>query len=398
MKNNFLYLLATLIILSSCTKIEPEKTINKLPENINSWGIILNSWSDESGIKKIWDKKIFPDKNACWEKTCALQEYLEKLEQEWKINKSKTEYFQERFWVLTTRFKEKDILVKTPEFKKFVEDFYDEYFPCDWKVEVCTKKSAYSYDEQNFIWYIFMPQIVAIEFQAKLWADDSDTESIIQAIRRNYYASYDEKEAMEKVWKDKLEEKVKKIDISKIDKKKLKEDKAYFEEIILTPSKGIFDQVFDNILNPIPWEEKWQRLYTRNIVVDLFLSKIKELWINKDYFYKIIWTSEDNFKKLDEKLNEMNKKYWLQETIPYDRFLRHDEIANYFFLNLPNFNKKWDFNKDTVEVRHYTLLQFAYPDEDLYLMPDRAKKFNWTNNFMGENIVKYTKYMDKLKY
>lgn len=375
--------------ISNDIQIKNNTETSEIKNNITStWNVILNkvNWLVSSEIKS-W-------KEACWEKTCELQKYLEKLEFEGKFDTKKADYFQKRFWIIAQRFKQKDLIVKSEEFKKFVNDFYAEYFPCIWKVEICSKKWDYSYDEQNFIWYIFLPKMIAIEFQQKNNWDDSDTESLIQAIRRTYFASFEEKEAMEQVWKDKVMEKAKKIDISTIDKKRLKTDNEYFNKIIMAPWEWIFDKIFDNILNPIPWEEKDQRLISRWIIVDLFLSKMKELWISKDYFYSKAWTSEENFRILDKKINLMIDKYWLKDKIPSDRFLRHDEIANYFFWYMDELDKKWDFKKDAVEIRHYIILQFIYPDEDLYDMSKRVSKYNSINNFMAENIVKYTKYMN----
>ncbi|MCK9272562.1 hypothetical protein M0P65_03375 [Candidatus Gracilibacteria bacterium] len=403
-KNYFVLIIGLFFILNSCSKIEPEKRVNKTPElnkieNTNSGVINSGSGNEtESGVIKIGDNKIFLDSKACGEKTCAFQAYLEKQEFEGKFNLEKTQYFQERFKSLVTRFKQKDILVKAPEFQKFVDDFNSEYFPCEWKVEICNKKSKYSYDEQNFIWYIFMPKMVAIEYQEKMGGSDSDTEAIIQAIRRKYYATFDEKEAMIEVWKDKVNGIAKKIDLSVIDKKKLQTDKEYFKEIVLTPNTGIYDKIITNLLSPIPWQEQGELLETTNFGINLFLSKMKELGISKKYFYDNIGTSENNFKKLDELLINFDKKYSLTKVMPSDRYLRHDEIANYIFANIGDFNKKGDFNKDVLELKHYLLLQFAYPDPDLYNMPERAAKFNSVNNFFGENLLKYSKYMDKFKF
>lgn len=379
-------ILLPLFLFSSCSGIKSE--INTVWEGVKNTADIQKKWKGQA-----WDFQVHKSVQACWEKTCALQEYLEEQEQEWKLNLSKTEYFQKRFWILLDRYKEKDVLVKTEEFQKFVNDFNAEYFPCEWKVEVCNKKSSYTYDEQNFIWYIFLPRMVAIEFQGKRDGSDSDTESITQSIRRKYYATYDEKETMIQIWKDRLTAKAKKIDISSIDTKKLKEDREYFNRIVLASESGIYDQIITNLLSPIPWQEKWELLDTTAFGVNLFFSKMGELWIDKKYFYDFIGTSDENFRKLDAKLMSIDKTYGLSQKMPSDRYLRHDEIANYIFANLWDFNAKWDFNKDVLDAKHYLLLQFSFPNPDLYNMPERASRFNSINNFMGENLLKYSKYM-----
>lgn len=271
--------------------------------------------------------------------------------------------------------------MKAEEFQKFVKDFHTEYF---------AEKSAHTYDEKNFIWYIFLPRMVDEEFARKVGWDEQDADSIVQSIKEKYYATYDEKEAVIQVYKDKLTKKVKKIDISSVDKKRLQEDAAYFEQMILTPGLGLYDKVFQDITSII-YPERWQLRDLTFFTTDTFFSKIEELWITKEYFYNFIGTSDKNFRKLDSKIEAMDQLYGLSQKIPSDRYLRNDEVVNYIFTNLWEFNTKWNFNKDTLELRHYILLQYSFPDEKLYSMPERVSKFNSVNNFMAEDIYKYSK-------
>lgn len=384
MKTKLWILFLCLILVSCGTNNSKEETkilnTDKKIENTNQTK--TNSWN------KVWDNEIFPDTKSCWIITCALQNYLEKEELDWKFNLEKLQLFKDRFWSLVLRFKQKDILLKTPDYQKFVKDFHTEFF--SWN-------SPYSYDEKNFIWYIFLPRMVDEEFTQKWWADEIDAESIVQSIKEKYYATLDEKEAIIQAYQDDLAQKAKKIDISKIDKKKLKEGKAYFEQIILTPSKWIYDKIFNDITTII-WPERWQLRKMTQFTAQTFFSKIWELWISKEDFYKNIWTSEDNFKKLNDKIEEMDKKYSLKQKIPSDRYIRHDEVVNYIFSNIWDFNKNWDFNKDVLELRHYTLLQYSYPDEKLYSMPERVAKFNSINNFMAEDLYKYSKSLNNIQF
>lgn len=329
---------------------------------------------------------ILPSADACGIISCELKKYLEDKEATNKLNLEKAQYFQKRFWTMLARYGKKDVLIKTQEYQKFVQDFHQEYF--SWK-------SIYTYDEKNFIWYIFLPRMVSSEFMDKwLNTENGDIESVVQSIKEKYFGTYDEKQMVVQAYKDNLVLKAKNLDISGIDKEKLKTDKKYFEEIILTPWSWIYDKLVWWIVDII-WPEKWQMKEIVLFSEDVFFNKLKELWIEKKYFYEIVWTSEDNFKKANKKLLEIDKKYWLSKKVPSDRYLRHEEILNYVFNNVWDFNKKGDFNGDILEIKHYNLLQYSFPDEALYNMNSRVSKYNVPNNFLIENMFKYSKTLDE---
>ncbi|MCK9272563.1 hypothetical protein M0P65_03380 [Candidatus Gracilibacteria bacterium] len=385
MKKIFLITILS-VTLASCGNQVAEKT----NQNIQNNPVVEKKTNSTKtgGENTVGENKIYPDIKTCGIITCALQSYLEKQEQDQKFNFSKTQYFEERFGTLLDRFKDKDTLLRTPEYQNFVKDFHSEFF---------AGNSIYNYDEKNFIWYIFLPRMVNQEFVQKRGGDEIDSESIIQSIKEKYYATLDEKKAIAQVYKDDLTEKAKNIDLTKIDKNKLKEDKTYFEQIILAPKTGIYDQIFNEITTPI-WPERGQLKDITEFTTGVFFSKILDLGISKQDFFDHIGTSQDNFKKLDEKVKQMDEKYSLKQKVPSDRYLRHDEIVSYIFSNLSDFNKKGDFNKDVLELRHYTLLQYCYPDEKLYSMPERVARFNSVNNFMAENLYKYSKALNNLQF
>lgn len=370
-------------LISSCWKETPQPSSD-----------LLDSETKKEAFVYTWAVKL--GKETCGEKTCALVTYLQDLENQWKVNMEKADYFQKRFGILLDKYhNDKEVFLKQPDYQKFVDDFYKEYFPCDRKIEICHNKGKYSFDDQNFFRYLFIPRMVGYEFEVKRWWNADDSESVIQSIRRKYYATYDEKVAALKVWSDKAKKSVNDFDIWSIDKEKLKTDENYFNQVIMTPQSGLFDVAASNCLTPIPWPEKWQNTQARNIAIWLFFEKLEKLGITKDDFMKKIWSSEENFAKLEKKLKEIDEKYNLRNQIPSDRFLTHAEIANFYMGNLDNFNKFWVFNRDALEVKHLVLLQFLYDNDDLYNMDSRVALFNSEYNFLWENVVKYTKYMDK---
>lgn len=386
MKIKIIFFLS-LILTASCTITGGDNTSSSI-----EWERV--STVSSSGAETSQKVQMHPGKEACGVKTCALQEYLENQEQAGKFRLEKTEYYQKRFGALARQYRAKDSLLSSEEFQKFVKDFSVEYFACRGNVEKCSGTSSYTYDEQNFVWYIFLPRMVNEEFVRNLWWDEGDGEAIVQSIKEKYFATFDQKEALVQVYKEKLTDKAKNIDISSIDRKRLKEDKAYFEDIILKPNTGIYDVLAQEIPTSIIWPEKGQLRDITTFTTGLFFQKLLELWIDKTYFFTIIGTSDDVFKKLDAKAEDIDKIYSLRDKMPYDRYLRHDEIVNYVFANIDEFNKKWDFNKDVLELKHYVLLQYSFPDIKMYSMSDRVMQFNSVNNFLAENLYKYSKYMN----
>lgn len=342
--------------------------------------------SPEETKKTQEDFVVYKDTKACGIITCALREHLESEAEKWSFDLDKTNYFQKRFSAILSRYSKKDVLVKTQEFQKLVDDFYKEYF---------SQKTQYSYDEKNYVWYIFLPKMVTDEYINKwLSTDNWDIESIVQAIKERYYGTYYEKQVVIEWYKNDLKEKIAKIDLSQIDKEKLKTDDAYFHQVILTPGSGIYDKITSGIVDII-WPEKWQMKEVVVFTTDQFFEVLKTLWMSREDFYKKIGTVQDNFKNSNKKVQEIEKKYWISKVVPSDRYIRHEEIVKYVFNNLAEFNKYWDFNKDILEVKHYNLLQYSYPDESLYNMNLRVAQYNFENNFMVENLFKYSKTLDE---
>lgn len=381
MKKLFIFILLCILTIS-CNKNVSEQVTQKKEENKKDLETVL-----------LWEE-------ACWEKTCALQKYLEDLEVEWKLTKEaqeKTKYYQERLWILLDKYKnDKNIILKAPDYQKYVDDFYEEFFPCTYEIKLCDKKWKYSIDEQNYFLYLFLPKMVWEEFMVKRWWSSQDSEDLTQSIKRKYYATDSEKEAWMKLREEKLNKSIKKFDLSVIDKEKLKTDKDYFNEIILKQNTWLYDHITWNIPTPISWPTIEQLHYARNTAIKAFFDKLNELWVTKEYFFKQIWTSEENFDKLNKKLAEMDKTYSLLETVPSDKYMSHAEIVNYYMLRVQEFNKKWDFKKDVLEARHYILLQYAYDNNDLWNMTERTSYYKSKYNFLWENIFKYAKHMDKV--
>lgn len=333
--------------------------------------------------------QTYPTKDSCWIISCWLQKHLEEQYQNWKISIEKIDFFKKRLSWLLMRFSNKDALIKSPDFKTFVDDFYKEFYY--WE-------NNYSYDEKNYFRYISLPQIISEAFNENNIEDNWEyLETVMTSIKERYFTSTYEKEALAKDFEDTLKETVNKIDISKIDKEKLKNDKKYFSEIILTPNSWIYDKTMNSVLDMadmLYWEEeklKELKLYSLN----LFFWKINELWVSKELFLKEIWNFEENAKKLENKVKQIDKTYSLNLKIPNDRYLRHDEIIKYVVWNIEEFNKKWEFNKDILEIKHLILLQFSYENSEMQTMQWRLKTYNWVNNFLTENMFKYSKWLPK---
>lgn len=373
--------ITSFFLLSSCFKNDEIKEIknNITQENNNFWTVLL------------WEK-------SCWEKTCNLQEYLQNLKLNWKISKEAVknmDYYQKRLWFLLDKYKEKNILLKAQDYQKFVDDFYEEFFPCEYVIKICDKVWKYFQDEQNYFLYIYLPWMVAEETLEKRWWNGQDYDDLTQSIKRKYYLTDYEKEAWMKLRKEKLIKKVQDFDFNNIDKEKLKIDENYFKEIILMPEIWLYDYIISLIPTPITRPTIEQLQYARNLAINLFFTKLSNLWIQKEYFYEIIWTSQENFEKLNKELNIINNKYSLINKIPLDRYLTHAEIVKFFMLNESEFNQNWNFRKDMLTIRHYILLQYAYENEDLWNMITRSSYYNSKYNFLWENILKYSKHMDK---
>ena len=164
--------------------------------------------------------QTYPTKDSCWIISCWLQKHLEEQYQNWKISIEKINFFKKRLSWLLMRFSDKDTLIKSPDFKTFVDDFYKEFYY--WE-------NNYSYDEKNYFRYISLPQIISEAFNENNIEDNWEyLETVMTSIKERYFTSTYEKEALVKDFEDTLKETVNKIDISKIDKERLKNDKKYF--------------------------------------------------------------------------------------------------------------------------------------------------------------------------
>lgn len=332
---------------------------------------------------------FYPSSENCWIISCDLQKYLEKKLQKWDFKIDKLDYFEKRLSILLMRFKDRDLLLKNKDFKNFVDEFYKEFFYWD---------NIYSYDEQNFIWYIYLPRMVANTFENNNIIDDNNfLESILNSIKERYFITSYEKEVFVKNFKNNINEIIKNINLKNINKENLKIDENYFNEIFLTPNSWLYDKIMSPVLDladMLYWDEillKELKEYSLN----QFFIILNNLNIEKKLFFEIMWNSEENISKLEQKINFINNKYQIFSKIPNDRYLRHDEIIKYIIWNIDEFNKNWNFNKDILDIKHFILLQFSYENSQMQTMSWRLNKYNSINNFIIENLFKYSKWLPK---
>lgn len=369
-KIKFIIIAFLLAILVGCSQIKPEK---------------------------IEDKNTQEKITTCWIISCELKEKLLALKEEWKLKLDNLKFYEDRFKVIYWQNKTYDKLINSREFQKFVEDINIDFFNCPWDFKYCSeKKWKYSEDEMNYVFYIFIPDLVVknIDIEKLNW---QNIENTIQSIRRKDFINNDTKNSIIKgFWFD-LKDKLNNIDIQNIDKNKLKVDKNYFNEIFFTYWSWIyykFTEESEKINSQIKWisEEQFEEIQTINNKI--FYEKIKELWIEKEEFLSMLDENEI-IKNLKKNINELNKNYSINKKIPLNRFYRDDEVNIFNEKNLEKTKKElfWE-NKNyivnLIEIRdNINLLYLINEDENLAYLPNILKKLEWEDIYSLINIYEY---------
>lgn len=369
-KIKFIIIAFLLAILVGCSQIKPEK---------------------------IEDKNIQEKITTCWIVSCELKEKLLALKEEWKLKLDNLKFYEDRFKVIYWQNKTYDKLINSREFQKFVEDINIDFFNCPWNFKYCSeKKWKYSEDEINYVFYIFIPDLVVknIDIEKLNW---QNIENTIQSIRRKDFINDDTKNSIIKgFWFD-LKDKLNNIDIQNIDKNKLKVDKKYFNEIFFTYWSWIyykFTEESEKINSQIKWISEEQFEEIQSINNKIFYEKIKELWIKKEEFLSMLDENEI-IKNLKKNINELNKNYSINKKIPLDRFYRDDEVNIFNEKNLEKTKKElfWE-NKNyivnLIEIRdNINLLYLINEDENLAYLPNILKKLEWEDIYSLINIYEY---------
>jgi hypothetical protein len=257
----------------------------------------------------------------------------------------------------------------------------------------------------NYLFYIAIPNIVIEQGLEKKWWTNSEIETLIQSIKRKDFKSKLEKEIILEKYDNKLEKKLKSIDISKINLDKFKKDNNYFKEIFLDDFNWLFISFIKEIYSiKIDWEEDDELDRIVNVTSDKFNKLLDKLGITekdfKDRIFLIKWydnnrTIIDNIIfELKKISSNLNNKIWF----PTDRYFRNDEL--YIFDGISDrTNKK--LKKELLYIRNNVLLIFYFwRDKKLYRLPLRLEKYNFKEKFLLTNFFKYSKYIkkDKLNY
>lgn len=411
--NKYLILMLSIFILFSCSKIEPEKIdSNKVVIKEKDTRVFPNSIPEEYQ-KNPWI--------SCWTHSCDMDKYLrEKFWDGWKIPWLST--YKERLWILLDKYSNHYDLIISDDLKKFTDDYYLEYFWCEWSVYNCSyEKRKYDEDILNYVFYIYIPQMVIDEYIVKRWWDDMNWEDIIQAIKRKDFASNDLKESQVALFPQKLADFIdKNIDLNSFDKERLLSDNDYFYEKILKPNTWLHDVIFLKMVDPayiiLDWTQEWQLEKLARSTVKQFYELSWKIWITKEvleqkvkeiYWYdKSVNINESLKNDVLAKSEEMIKKYELDKKMMSDRYLRYDELYIYTWDNFENTFKKYawiwkevDFYKDVWEIWSRELLLFNFwLEEEYYYLPPRLKFYASKNTFYITNIFKIYKYADEHKY
>lgn len=374
-------------LLFSCSKIQTEEQLKNNPTTQYKWI------------------------ETCWINSCNLKKFLEDEYNKEKLKLPNLDKYKERFRILIDIYKNKDELIISEDFKRFVNDINKDFFWCEWDIYKCKWTNPYWYNETNYLFYIFIPNMVVDEYIIKRWLSEVDAETIIQSIKRKDFVSFEEKEIIIELYRKHIKELIASMDLSKIDKSKLSTDINYFNEIIMHPVTWIHDNIIKEIYSiKIDWEE-WDQI---DRIVDItlveFYDLMSKLWISKEkiitnvretYWFKSKDINDDIIYQLWEKIKMMNKTYWLYSKIPSDRYFRNDELSIFTKENKDLFIQsisEWkinNFNKDSLYIRHFILLLFnLWRNEDLFFLTNRLKKENFEEKFILTNIFKYSKYID----
>jgi len=414
MKNKYFLLL--LILLFSCNKITPEIN-NKSVQDIKQNQITKKNWINKIP-NSIPEDKIIQEWKPCWTISCDVKKYLKEKFWTWE-NIKWLELYKQRLWIILDSNKNIDKLIESKKLKVFTDDFYKQYFWCEWNVYKCSYNlREYSEDELNYIFYVFIPQMVIDEYVIKREWDESFTEDIIQAIKRKDFTSNDLKNAKIKIYKQKLDDFVNNLDLNLYNKEKLLNNEEYFYEKLLKPQVWLHDIIMNKSVNWkmtwLDWKNKEQLKDITEYTINTFYSILLDLWVNKNQFItkikKINWYDANILESIKadiiNKSNKLETKYQLKNKLVYDRYFRNDEL-NIFSLDKysDTFQKiswEWKENEyynDILEIWSKVMLLFnLWFEEEYYFMPKRLEFYNNSNTFLITNIFKIYKYIDWYNY
>ena len=369
-KLKFLIIISLSILLVSCWQIKPENVKN---EDIQ--------------------EKI----TTCWIISCEYKEKLLTLKEDWKLNLGNLKFYEDRFKIIYWQNKTYEKLLENREFQKFAEDLNIEFFNCPWDFKYCSeKKWKYSEDEMNYIFYIFIPDLVVKNIDAEKlgW---QNIENTIQSIRRKDFINDDTKNSIIKTFWFDLKDKLNSISIQNIDKNKLKNDKEYFNEVFFKYWSWLyynFTEESEKINSQIKWISEEQFEEIQKITNEAFYEKIKKLWIEKKDFLSML-NENEIIKNLKKNINELNQNYSINKKIPINRFYRDDEVNIFNEKKLENTKKElfWE-NKNyiinLVEIKNnINLLYLINEDENLAYLPNILKKLESEDIYSLINIYEY---------
>lgn len=369
-KLKFLIIISLSILLVSCWQIKPENVKN---EDIQ--------------------EKI----TTCWIISCEYKEKLLTLKEDWKLNLGNLKFYEDRFKIIYWQNKTYEKLLENREFQKFAEDLNIEFFNCPWDFKYCSeKKWKYSEDEMNYIFYIFIPDLVVKNIDAEKlgW---QNIENTIQSIRRKDFINDDTKNSIIKAFWFDLKDKLNSISIQNIDKNKLKNDKEYFNEVFFKYWSWLyynFTEESEKINSQIKWISEEQFEEIQKITNEAFYEKIKKLWIEKKDFLSML-NENEIIKNLKKNINELNQNYSINKKIPINRFYRDDEVNIFNEKKLENTKKElfWE-NKNyiinLVEIKNnINLLYLINEDENLAYLPNILKKLESEDIYSLINIYEY---------
>lgn len=378
-----LVIFSLVFLLTSCNQIQPDN--KKVSETSQKPTPMVNK----------------TETYECWIVSCNEKDALFILKESGNLQLPDLEYYKKRFWVLIDRYKTFETLVSAPDYQKFVTDINIEFFNCSWDFRYCeSKEKKYDEETMNYLFYMYLPQMVIEEYSARGVNDMLMIEDVIQSIKRQDYTIREIKDSVIEKFASDIDKKYEKIDLSYIDKEKLKNDSEYFKDIVLWKWDWLFYKIRSEVqnvsLNRISEEQMEQLL---NHTYDVFFHQLEKLWIKKDEFYSKI-SKEEIEKEIKNKVNAANTKYNLNKLLPNNRFLRNDELYIFNKNNISKFEKQafWDaqFLSEMTEIRDLSyLLAIVWNEENLFFYPNLVKELKFENNYLYLNLFDYLK---QIKY
>ncbi|EKE28966.1 MAG: hypothetical protein ACD_2C00258G0006 [uncultured bacterium (gcode 4)] len=278
---------------------------------------------------------------------------------------TETSDIEERFKIISSQFQNHSDLIKSNQYKLFVDyvyEVFDKYKKLEWNKE---KELAYLFD-------VLIPKIVVVEWVKTGKIDDEQAELIIQSIKRKDFNSIEDKRLLTEKFKIYLEEKnynpfVKTLDSASITKAKT--DSEEFKKIFLDPQEWIIYKV---LRNRYDWNKTWIWFKPKELETEFSTylnSKLENVfkisWIEeKDIIAKAYWaywyaSLEDQGKDILKDFKSMVQKYELDGKLPLDRYYRNDEESDLFksreivdkYVSDLSWWKKEEFEKDLKDFR-----------------------------------------------